>query len=418
MRTSMLFLAAGAAAALGACKWTEFDDLQNQTWVGSTTKPGVKSSDYGVAIQRGATATSGGTLVVIGANQPTYSELAYDAQGGNKLTANTLELNTQFGIGTLDPQPIVLADPTTDDIAFLVNGGGSQILGLVGTGTLERHDLFIAPSTVDAGTYMQPPKRFDTNAAQPPRPLVASGDYVLGVFTSPEPANDSMSMHVRCKLTEGSAPITPRALGAARVSDPNVDDVIAWGANGQLYRYEGTRSFNGCAAASPPVLGSHDAGFKPEHGSQILSIDATHVLIQGHHDADDTNLLQVYDAVTMTPAGGSVSLAKLKTAAILDTGSQKYVIAGYPTEIVGGVTTGAVRLFKVSAAGIDSNPAAVLNDAQPDSNETFGRAVAAVPYNGKQIVAVAAANEIFMYFRLDTTDGTTTPIYGETRQGR
>src|SRR5262249_40447211 len=143
---------------------------------------------------------------------------------------------------------------------------------------LERHDLFIAPSTVDAATYMQPPKRPDNSMSQPPRPLVASGDYVLGVFTSPEPAVDSMSMHLRCKLTEGSAPITPRALGAARVSDPNVDDVIAWGANGKLYRYAGTTAFNGCST-SPAVLASHDAGFKPEHGSQILSIDATHVLI-------------------------------------------------------------------------------------------------------------------------------------------
>ena len=418
MRTTMLFLAAGTAA-LGACKWTEFDDLQNQTWVGSTEKPNIRSSDYGVAIQRGAKLTSGGTLVVIGANQPTYSELAYDERGGSKLTSNTLELNTQFGIGTLDAQPIVLADPSTDDIALLVNGGGSQILGLVGTGTLERHDLFIAPSTVDAATYLQPPKRPDNSMSQPPRPLVASGDYVLGVFTSPEPAVDSMSMHLRCRLAEGSAPITPRALGAARVSDPNVDDVIAWGTNGKLYRYEGTKSFNGCGTTSPPVLASHDAGFKPEHGSQILSIDATHVLIQGHHDADDTNLLQVYDANMLTAVGGPVSLPKLRNAAILDTGSQKYVIAGYPGEIVGGATAGAVRLFKVSpATGIDPNPAAVLNDAQPENNESFGRAVAAVPYNGKQVVAVAANNEIFMYFRLDTTDGTAMPIYGETRQGR
>jgi len=88
MRTTMLFLAA-AAAALGACKWTEFDDLQNETWVGSTEKPNVKSSDYGVAIQRGATLADGGTLVVIGANQATYSELAYDAKGGSKSTPPT-----------------------------------------------------------------------------------------------------------------------------------------------------------------------------------------------------------------------------------------------------------------------------------------------------------------------------------------
>lgn len=419
MRTTMLFLAAGAAA-LGACKWTEFDDLQNETWVGSTEKPNVRSADYGIALQRGAKTPSGGTLIVIGANQPTYSELEYDAKGGSKLTSNTLELNTQFGVGTIDAQPIVLADPSSDDIAFIVNGGGSQILGLVGTGQLDRHDLFVAPSNVDAATYMQPPARFDNAMPQPPRPLVASGEFVLGVFTNPEPAVDGSGMHVRCRLTDAGTSITPRALGAARVSNPSVDDVIAWGANGKLYRYKGD-VFNGCSTA-PTVLGSHDVGFRPEHGSQILAIDATHVLLQGHHDADpaDADLLQVYDAMTMNPVGGAVSLGKLRTAAILDTGAQKYVIAGYPAAIPPnqGVASGVVMLFKVSAAGIDSQPAAVLSDAQPEANQSFGRAVAAVPYNGKQVVAVAANNEIFMYFRLNTTDGTAMPIYGETRQGR
>jgi hypothetical protein len=418
MRTTTLFLAAVvaavAAAALGACKWTEFDDLQNQTWVGSTEKPNVKSSDYGVAIQRGATLTSGGTLVVVGANQPTYSELAYDARGGANLTANTLDLNNQFGIGTLDAQPIVLADPTTDDIALLINGGGSQILGLIGTGHLDQHNLFVTPSTVDAATYMQPPPRSDTGATQPERPLVASGDAVLGVFVNPQPPPSDM--HPSCKLADSGTMITPRALGAARVSSQMVDDVIAWGSGGKLYRYAGS-VFNGCTT-SPAPLASHDASFKPEAGSQILSIDATHVLIQGHHSTDDVSLLQVYDASTLAPVGGSVSLPKLRTTAIFDDGTQKYVIAGYPGEIVGGTTAGVVRLFKVSAAGIESSPAALLNDAQPENNQSFGRAVAAMQFNGKPIVAVAANNEIFMYFRLDTTDGTAMPIYGETRQGR
>ena len=37
--TTMWTLAAIAAATLGACKWTEFDDLENETWVSSTQKP-------------------------------------------------------------------------------------------------------------------------------------------------------------------------------------------------------------------------------------------------------------------------------------------------------------------------------------------------------------------------------------------
>jgi hypothetical protein len=262
---------------------------------------------------------------------------------------------------------------------------------------------------------MQPPNRLDNNMPQPPRPLVASGDNVLGVFTNPEPAVDAMQMHVRCKLVDASGgPITPRGLGAARVSNAKVDDVIAWGAGGKLYRYPGT-VFNGCSPSQTP-LATHDTGFVPGLGSQILAIDATHVLLQGHHDTDDASVLQVYDATTLAPVGGMAAAAQLRTAAILNTGTQQYVIAGYPGEDVDKTTGGVVRLFKVSAAGIESEPAAVLHDAQPENGKSFGRAVAAVPFNGKQIVVVAANNEIFAYFRLNLTDGT--PLYSETRQGR
>lgn len=415
MRTSMLFLAAGAAAALGACKWTEFDDLQNQTWVGSTTKPSVQSSDYGVAIQRGAGLTSGGTLVVIGASQPTYSELAYDAQGGAKLTANTLELNSTYGIGQLDAQPFLLADPTTDEVALIVSGGSSQIAVLTGTDHLTLHNLFLTNNTtspVDAATYMLPP------GSVVEEPLVASGDIVVGTFYGPVP-----NPQPTCKLVESAAPgaaaVAPRALGAVR-GVGGTDDVLAWGATGtapgKLYRYPGS-AFNGCSASLPPTL-SHDTGFVPGRGSQILSIGSSLVLLVGHHDNDDTSLLQVYDATTLTPVGGSVSLPKLRSAALYDDvpSTDQYVIAGYPGEIVDGVTAGVVRMFKLSASGIEPQPAALFNDAQPDNNQSFGRAVAAMPFNGHTIVAVAANNEIFMYFRLNLTDGTA--LYGETRQGR
>jgi hypothetical protein len=244
-------------------------------------------------------------------------------------------------------------------------------------------------------------------------PLVASGDVVVGTFygTVPNP-------QPTCKLVDGADAIQARALGAVRIAPATSDAVLAWGSAGAkagtLYLYPGS-VFNGCVSQGTAL--SHDTGFVPGRGSQILSLDATHVLLQGHHDNDDVSLLQVYDATTMMPVGGSVSLPKLRTAAILDTGAQKYVIAGYPGEIVDGVTGGVVRLFKVSATdGIDSQPAALFNDAQPEDSQSFGRAVAAMPFNGKQIVAVAANNEIFMYFRLNLTDGTA--LYGETRQGR
>jgi len=201
------------------------------------------------------------------------------------------------------------------------------------------------------------------------------------------------------------------------------DDVIAWGSNGTLYRYPGS-VFQGCSPTnSISTTISHPTGFMPGHGSQILSIDATHVLLQGHHDADDVSLLQVYEATmpsplvgALTPVGGAVSTVKLRTAAILEVGADKYVIAGYPAANLDGKIAGEVVLYKVSAAGIDPQPAATLHDAQPEDNKSFGRAVAAMSFNGTPIIAVAADNEIFMYFRANLTSGSM--LYNETRQGR
>ncbi|TMQ06318.1 MAG: hypothetical protein E6J91_38245 [Deltaproteobacteria bacterium] len=388
MRTAMMLVA--AAAALGACKWTEFDDLSGQTWVSSTEKPGVRSADYGVAIQRGKlTSPSGGALVVIGANQPTYSQLDYSAQGDAKLDSTIVDLGTQ-GIGNLDAQPIVLADPTGDNAALIANGGGSSILVLIGTiGTTapETINLFVTPTTVDAATYVQPPNRPDNNQPQPARPLIASGDIVTLAYVTPQPNPQPV-----CKLVDGTTAIKPQALGAWR--NGMYDEVLAWGANGKLYRYPSSVS-TGCVG-SMAFTASHDTGFSPGKGSQILPVDANHVLLQGHHDvqsADDAALLQVYDATTLLPVGGSVSLPKLRTAA-----------------------TGQVKLFKVSGTGIESSPSATLNDAQPEDNQSFGRAVAAMPFNGTPVIAVAADNEIFMYFQAKLTSGAM--LYNETRQGR
>jgi len=397
------------ASSVGGCKWSEFDDLQDETWVGATEKPGVSSSDYGVAIQRGARGGEGGTLVVLGAGQPTYSRLVYNAQGDSSLASGSLELNSQYGIGTLDAQPIMIADPTSDAVAVAINAGGSSIAVLTGTGQVDLHQVFVTPSTVEAATYMQPPPRADAEhlgEAQPVQPLIGSGDFVLGTFYANVPRTQP-----KCKLTQAMAVIGIRALGA--VASGAVDDVLAWGTTGKLYRYPSS-VFNGCDTVEPVVW--VDTGFSPGHGSQILALGGGLVVLQGHHDSDDTSFLQVYDGAALTPVGGPVSLPKLRAAAILTRGATSYVIAGYPTAVVDGKPAGQVMLFKTSASGLAAQPAMTLNDAQPDSNQSFGRAVTAMPFNGADVLAVAADNEIFVYFQLKLADGTM--LYDETRQGR
>lgn len=417
MRTQKLLLPLSLllASSLGACKWTEFDDLKDETWVGSTEKPNVKSADYGVAIQRGQRAGDGGTLVVLGAGQATYSELIYNAKGDSSLAPTVLELNSQYGIGTLDPQPIMIADPTSDDISAIINAGGSSIAVLIGSGQIDLHQLFIAPSTVEAATYMHPPDRIVAGVPEPlmEAPLVASGDYVLGTFLANVP-----NPQPKCKLASGGVAIGPRALGVVASATPPFDDVLAWGTSGKLFKYPGS-VFNGCDTALPPVqepLASIDTGFAPGHGSQILTLTGNLVVLQGHHDSDDVSFLQVYDASTMTAVGSPVTIAKLRSAAILTRGTAKYVIAGYPTAVVDGKSAGQVMLFTASATGLGATPAMTINDAQPDDNESFGRSVTAMPFNGSEVIAVSADNEVFVYFQAKLTDGSM--LYTETRQGR
>jgi len=190
-----------------------------------------------------------------------------------------------------------------------------------------------------------------------------------------------------------------------------------------LFKYDG-HVFNGACDPPPPPpahplgepVGSIDTGFSPGHGSQILTLTGNLVVLQGHHDSDDVSFLQIFDASTMTAVGSPVTIAKLRTAAILTRGTAKYVIAGYPTAVVDGKSAGQVMLFTASASGLGATPAVTLNDAQPDGNESFGRSVTAMPFNGSEVIAVAADNEIFVYFQLKLADGTM--LYEETRQGR
>ena len=416
MRTMMLstMWLALAASTLGACKWTEFDDLQDTTWVDSTQKPNVKSTDYGVAVQRGARGGDGGRLVVIGAGQASYSELVYSPKGEASFPATAIGLKDLYGIPNISPQPIVLADPASDDISLIVGSDNGVALLTGATGTLKLYQLF-NQAAPDAATYMLAP----STPAMPTvvtRPLVAVGENVLGALL---PALNGATQPI-CKLVDSATTgfkAQVRALGVVRTGAVMADDVLVWDAGGKLYRYP-SDVFNGCTTAEP--LGSVDTTFKPEAGAQILAIaGTTRVLLQGH--SGDTGYLRVFDAADADPVavGEATMVPKLRTAALLVAGTTTFAIAGIPTAVTSGQTAGQVELFKVATSGptgIDSTPSATFNDAQPENNQSFGRGVAAMPFNGKQVIAVSADNEIFVYFRANLADGTV--LYDETRQGR
>ena len=403
------------AVALAGCKWTDFDDLSDEVWAKSTDRPNGDSNDYGIAVQRGArSGTSGGTLVVLGNGSSVYSELAYDSNGNAKLAPTEVKLESAFGVSSFPDQPLLTADPDSDDVSIAVPSGGNSIAVLTGSHMLSVQQIF-GPNAPDAATYL----KFDATMGS--RPLIGAGSKVFGV------ASDASQMH-ECTLTdETTQMIQIAALGAAKqTSADTTETVVVWTKTGKLLLYAPTvwsGTISGCTGSQTLAAGA-DTGFTPGSGAQIFTVkdasgaDTSFVVIAGRKAGsgginDQAARIAVYDISTATPTlvGSPLDKDGLHGMALasFDGGATTVFAAGYPTAPTGGVTGGIVEIFPVSTTmGIAGSPTLTLADAQPDEGESFGRAVTAMPFNGKTALVVAANNEIFAYVRL-------TPLYDDLR---
>jgi hypothetical protein len=75
------------------------------------------------------------------------------------------------------------------------------------------------------------------------------------------------------------------------------------------------------------------------------------------------------------------------------------------------VKAGRVQVYRFTTTdGLSAESVLTLHDASPESDQQFGRAIAVTQFNGTPVIAVAADNEVFFYFR--------TALYGETREGK
>lgn len=410
MRTIDVFVLAAVAgvASTGACNWTEFDDLADEAWVRATTTPDdVTSSDFGVAIARIAQGTaaglgSGGKLAVLSTGAPGYSELVYSASGE---ASGTAAQRLQVQITSVGTKPILLSVPDTSEVSAVVPAGTVTAI-LTGTGNLKDYQFDASPP--DAAVYLRA-------GATVPTMLVAVKGTVFGTRPSED---EPPPPHPRCELRDSASTGTQlqiTALGA--VPSGAVDDVLAWAANGKLYRFPST-VFNACAMQTEiaaTTIMHNGMPFLPEVGAQILPINPATpdlVLLQGH--SGTSGILAVVNVSTMTLVGTTVAVSGLRTATVLTAGTRRYAVAGAPGASLDGTSSGLVTVHEIAATGVSSTAVASLRDAQPEDTQLFGRGLAVMPFNGKDVLAVAADSEIFVYFRVKMASGEL--LYDETRQ--
>lgn len=429
MRSTLLLSSGLIAAGLAGCNWTEFDDLEGDTWISVQGQPNDDSTDFGVALARGTRDTSaggGGSIAVLGTGQAQYMRLEYSATGSVSVK-NALELNAQFGVGNLDLQPVFLPDPASDEVSLVATTGGDQVTVLHGNENLVDRQLF-GPRQAFAATYMIAPVAGMPGMVTPSYPIVAAGPDETSSSLFPGPFVAYPNPPPKCNLKKDNGdPINIRGLGAAFVSSTTYHDVVVWTAEGDLLVYDGNvfSAQNGPSCPGTMLEGNQvplttkpsvATGFSPGRGSQVIMIEDRYALLVGHKDLNNTDsYLAIWDIGGATGApvqlGATISVPGLRTAAVLENGNESYVVAGYPNETFDGVKAGRVQVYPFSTTdGLNAESVLTLHDATPESDQQFGRAVAVTEFNGTPVIAVAADNEVFFYFR--------TALYGETREGK
>lgn len=377
------------AVALTACKWTDFDDLSDQTWVRAQDKPSIGSTDYAVSIAGASMGTDGGTVAVVSTDSPTYSTIVYDAKGSSKIGDNALKLGQHF-IVSLSEKPILVSDGA-GKIALVEKAIDAGQIAVVSGPAATPADL--------------------TFAGSPPTSAVWNGGNLY--IAAPAPTAGSPNLFVvdgtstmpSCALTdENGMPLQAAAIATS------TSRLWVWTTTGSFMGYDLSGLVAGCTTVGTATA-AFTQTFAPGSGAQvhIVSDNGKEWAILAGASSDrsmpgEVVVLDLAPADAVTPpaqVGTTLTVDGLlsSTVAVLDT--KTYLVLGIPTAQVGSTTAGEVDIhdFDTTTGALADMPSEVLNDAQPEANQLFGRDVTTMQYNGHTILVVAASNEVFAYYR-------------------
>lgn len=376
------------AITLVGCKWTDFDNLSDQAWVRSQDKPSIGSTDYAISITGASSGSDGGTVAVVSTDSPTLSTIVYDAKGTDKIGDNPLKLGQHF-ITSLGEKPI------------LVNDGMGNIALVEKAIDLGKIAVVFGPAATPADLTFPGP---------PPTAAVYGGGnlYIAAPASGPTMPNlfvvdGSMNMPQCDLLDENSMPLA----AAAIATDQN--NLWVWTKTGSVLGYALTGLVAGCSAVTPSTA-AFTQTFAPGTGAALHIIsDGTKewAVIAAHADKATNGEVVVLDltvADSVTPpaqVGTTQSVDGLLSSTVAKLDGKTYVVLGIPSRQIGSTMAGQVEIrdFDVATGTLDSMPAEVLNDAQPENGQLFGRDVTTMQFNGKTILVVAASNEVFAYYR-------------------
>lgn len=381
MRTRLLFL---LGISLVGCKWTDFDDLEDDTWVRSTEDPDLGATDYAVAIAGVSTSSSGGMLAVVSDDTPNYSTIDYNSAGGADVGANPVKLGTQ-NIGALAESPVFISEPSTGRIGLVersINGGNFAI-------------LFGSP-TAPAGLELM---SAETPTPAPDAAVFVNSDLVFAAGDTLYTIPAAGGMAIPCSATDHmNMPLQVAGMAA------DASTLWVWTKGGALLGYP-LAALNPCNGGSVPAPGANaftvPGGFMPGAGAKV-HIEGTFAILAGRATTSRTGQVFVVDLTNLTQVGTTLTVEGLRSSVVASfDGITTYLAIGVPDQTVESVVAGQVQLHEYNPATgeLAAAPAETLYDADPESGQQFGRTITTMPFNGSPILVVGADAEVFAYYR-------------------
>ena len=419
------------AAPLTGCVWSTFDDLKDDIWVDSRTKPsGVNSSKYGEAIVGIPTGNDGALIAVLGRTEPSLSTIAYDINGTAATERTTDVLVNQIALGdgfNFPEHPAFAGDPGSTRVALgaVTKDLNNPDLGDIKIAVFDATDLStFAKYEPAVGSLLSGKQAVNAVAfAGPTHVAVAREDQVVLVDT------EGMADHelTACDLPPGEGAFAVGfgdfglatrliAEGEILVATAPVDSAgVPTAGEAHLWAVSGGFSETPDDTACEPVVGADLTGLTIDHGTQIIVADfgnGPRVLVSAPGDNGE---IRVIDFAAAPPViEHSIPVPDLSSMAVgdLDGDGALEIIAGAANVDADGVAnSGTVTIFSSTTFDLITDP---LHDADPIQEQHFGKSVAAVPFTvageTRYILSVGAEGEVFTYFR--------TTFYPEVRAGR
>jgi len=443
----LLVLLAGALA--GGCSWSSFDELADETWVDSVGgAEGVEPNDFIGVVSPGSTSPDNAAVfVALGRSTDSVGSYSYDVDGARASIGVDIRAGTtQFG--TFPADVPIAGDPYSNNIAVasVTNEGGAGDTKVVSfeadnieatvslldfQRTAENHPLdgSIMPTGL---VFARTDVEHTGNTEVETDIVLARGAQLALLVSYEEPGDERAEFHACFGRSENDRVMT---VGAGNFDAGDADDELVAVINDEA----GTGVpqiivFDGSAIAAAHV--NETDPLAPCFGTSLAIVDGPaasasfgYRTVVGDFDGDGDpdiaisapaeDLVTVYlwddnpgdglTSVTVDPPLDARGFGKGLAAGDLDGDGDDELVIGAPDSNSEGVENSGAAYVYNHADGDAFDMLLAVHDAEPETQQKFGVAVATVPWQGSQrILSVAADTEIFTYFR--------TALYDDVRQ--